>query len=696
MRKKSIAKLLAAFAAACALSCAMTSVAFAVTTYPATTSVSPESVSGSTVQPDSSGEPQNRVSINVVDFLGNPGETVFISAKVGDQQIANFFAHELGDGAQGAKDADVSADAFAIDVNREALEDEVKAGIHVDVFDSRAGGADHTIGSYDVRGVYAAFINAEGEEVASSLIGTCTDGATFTAPENTSYKSLMYRLDGDATATASGKDLKFTYKQYDPQSTIDGVIRYLDVKSGQALKYTTPISGLAKDETREVKLPDSIKENGYVYRPISFETSVIAKNPGTTSFSIPVFALGVDDAGASYMADIKLKAGDETIASDAVFVSVPTTYTAPDTIYKKRNGMVYTYKLIDSPTYTFDPKAAEGERSKTFGYEQLPFESTEIDVTFNRIDGQKRVGARNRKLADPEIVKVDKDNITAMPTQETIEANGTTYKMVGEPGDYEYTYGSGEVPVIDVYYVPKDYEASEPYQVTVNYVNFYDRSVIDSETFESSPDSLGNVDFTAPENFSANGVDWVRLDGQGSSISHNYYSNRTGYTIYYRDSSQKLESAPTITQIVTAPATTTTTTTTAATTGTAATATGTGTTGTARTAETGGTNNATGTDAATTDASLRDGETYNVAEGEGVNQTATTQDGRDAVQERIEENDVALADGLGSSDDVVAKAPVDQEMPGWVIPLICIVIVALIAGVTALTVLRRKNGNRGV
>ena len=86
----------------------------------------------------------------------------------------------------------------------------------------------------------------------------------------------------------------------------------------------------------------------------------------------------------------------------------------------------------------------------------------------------------------------------------------------------------------------------------------------------------------------------MRLDGQGSSISHNYYSNRTGYTIYYRDSSQKLESAPTITQIVTAPATTTTTTTTAATTGTAATATGTGTTGTARTAETGGTNNATG------------------------------------------------------------------------------------------------------
>ena len=79
-----------------------------------------------------------------------------------------------------------------------------------------------------------------------------------------------------------------------------------------------------------------------------------------------------------------------------------------------------------------------------------------------------------------------------------------------------------------------------------------------------------------------------------------------------------------------------------------------------------------------------------------MNQTATTQDGRDAVQERIEENDVALADGLGSSDDVAAKAPVDQEMPGWVIPLICIVIVALIAGVTALTVLRRKNGNRGV
>ena len=177
-----------------------------------------------------------------------------------------------------------------------------------------------------------------------------------------------------------------------------------------------------------------------------------------------------------------------------------------------------------------------------------------------------------------------------------------------------------------------------------------------------------DMKFTAPERFSSGGVDWVRLGGQEEPIRHNYYSQNKTYTVYYRDASQELESAPVITQVRTlyeeqqvAAATP---------------AAGTAAAGAA----------AAGGEAATTTAALNEGTTYNVPGGEGVNPTATAQDGRTATQERIEDDAVALSDGLDS-----APANEQQGFPIWAIP-VAIAVLAAIGGI-AFFASRRRNGN---
>ena len=78
-----------------------------------------------------------------------------------------------------------------------------------------------------------------------------------------------------------------------------------------------------------------------------------------------------------------------------------------------------------------------------------------------------------------------------------------------------------------------------------------------------------------------------------------------------------------------------------------------------------------------------------MTEGAGTNQIATAQDGRTAVEERIEDDAVAMSDGLGesSADDQ------QQGFPIWVIPIAIAVLVAIGGGVFYFTS-RRGNGTR--
>ena len=120
-------KFAAAFAAACALSFALVGNAWALDVIPVQ----------STLDSGSAGAK----IVNVLDFTGTEGETVFVTVKAGDALIANMLPHALGDaGASTAKEGEFSADVFALRADSvDQLAGMLEAGIAVSVYGDRAG-----------------------------------------------------------------------------------------------------------------------------------------------------------------------------------------------------------------------------------------------------------------------------------------------------------------------------------------------------------------------------------------------------------------------------------------------------------------------------------------------------------------------------------------------------------------------------
>ena len=649
-KKKGIAKTLAAFATAGLLSCTMASVAFAaVESYPTSTQLTPGATS-TVVDGDST-----KVDINVLDFGGDAGETVFLTAVVNGSPVAEYMPYVLGSDQAGADGQ--SADAFAIELDTESLKDpENLPEITVTVFADRA---DKTGTTYTVNWVYANLSDGKTE-----LIGSCTDGATFAAPEKIQVGNTAYKLKGQS----AGDGYSYDYEAYDPASTVDGVIRYANVNPAAGedplLDYYTSIPGLGEGESRTVAIPKTIVEGGAIYSTLSFTTSVTAQYPANTSFTIPVVKMGESEDVVPHAAFIEMVADGEVIATDGVMVKSTVLYTAPSTIYKMQpidggGTQVFAYELAQEGTITLAPNGSASDETVTVQYARKALDTAETEVTFNQVDGQERTTSAARKLGS--VTK------TATASNPVVTAEGLEtpagYVLVGEASDYSYDLNSNKMPVIDVYYVPSDYQVPGSYNVTVNYVNYFDRSVIDSETFESKVSDVVNMKFTAPAQFSSGGVDWVRLGGQEEPIQHNYYSQNKTYTVYYRDANQELESAPVITQV--------------------------------RTlyeeqqvaAATPAAGTAAGAEAATTAAALNEGATYTVPIGDNANPLATAQDGRTAAQERIEDDAVALADGSDSASQAA------QGIPDWAVPLIAVIAAAAVAGGIAFFATRRRNEN---
>ena len=650
-KKKGIARTLSALVAAGLLSCAMASVAFAAESHPVSTQLTP----GATSTVVDGGT--TNVNVNVLDFEGAAGETMFVTALVNGSPVAEYMPYVLGSDRGSAEGQ--SADALAIELDKDSLSN--PPSIEVTVFSDRA---DKTGTTYPVHWVYASLDDGKTE-----LIGSCTEGATFVAPEKIQVGSKAYKLKGQS----SGDSYSYDYEAYDPGSTVEGVVRYVNVNPAAGedpmLSYHTPIPGLKEGEPRTVAIPKTITEGGAVYSTLSFTTSVTAQYPADTSFTIPVVKMGESTDVVPHAAIIEMVADGEVIASDGVMVKSNVLYTAPSNIYKTQPAgedgtQVFAYELAQEGTISLTPNGSGDDETVTVQYKRQDLDTAEVEVTFNQVDGQERTTSAARKLGSATKTATGSNPVVTAKGLKTPEG----YELVGAASDYSYGLNSNKIPVVDVYYVPSGYQVPGSYNVTVNYVNFYDRSVIDSETFESKVSDVVDMKFTAPERFSSGGVDWVRLGGQEEPIRHNYYSQNKTYTVYYRDASQELESAPVITQVRTlyeeqqvAAATP---------------AAGTAAAGAA----------AAGGEAATTTAALNDGTTYNVPGGEGVNPTATAQDGRTATQERIEDDAVALSDGLDS-----APANEQQGFPIWAIP-VAIAVLAAIGGI-AFFVSRRRNGN---
>lgn len=634
--------------------------------------------------------------VDVATVAGAKDDMVFVSVSqegVGD--IAKYIPYTLGEGETRGSGSNwtgiVSLDISTLDATK-------LDGVYtISIYEKR--GDKTALYQGKLYGVYADLSDLPaGDPDAQKLIGTRVVGTTdsadrkFVANDTLYVGGKTYRLVSTEPA-ADGEVLHFAYEPYNEATTVDGVVKYVD-KAGNVVA-STKVPGLAQNESRVVNIPTAVKaENGDVYRTVFFRDSVEMKNPGSTSYTIPCTMMSADEAAAAnhYVATIQLvDEGGKVIATDSVNVTGEFRYTAPTNIYKRETvggeQVVFSYEVAEDPVLNFNAATDEvvsGAKTVQVKYNTLPADQAEAKVTFYLIDGSKPVKSSadsDRSLGKTTVV-VNEANKTAQPPTQ-VEHNGTTYNLVGSPEEYEYAFRSNQMPIVNAYYLPEGYQVEDkPYEVTVEYVNFLTGETIDSESFESNPAT--RVDINAPAEFSLNGVDYVRLDGQ-EEITHSYYSRISKYVVYYRDKNDTLTSGTVInsirveyidggtTETITDGGTTTTTDTTTV---------------------DGGTTDADTTTAATaaTNAALQlnAGRTYNVLDGTGNNATLTNESGVDSNTERIEEQETPLASGADFAGDKKSEATVGLPLQA-IIPIGAAVLCATLAILIVVMMRRRKN-----
>lgn len=541
------------------------------------------------------------------------------------------------------------------------------------------------------------------EPIAVRTMGTKdATGRGCPAPQQITRKNGS-NLDLFELTKETPTDGKFTYtyKLSDaaPES-VEGKINYYVL--GDTSMTPLVVDGndsvtIAKDKSTIVDVPSIVSSKGVYYRTLTVGNDVKLSYPGMSEASVFVKELTGDwAAGAPYTAHINYVDEDgkgitPSGMTDQLAVTKPYTYTAPNRVYVVQDdGTVVEYELSENGTLTFNLGVDESAQTANVKYRKVNT-FTEKTWVIKFIDGSE---ANHGNELQPSIVvtadQLDANGLYALP--ESI--NGLV------PTQAKIDLASYSGSVIEVYYVPEGQERSiDPYDITVNFVNIADNSVISSQQATVNlvgPNSLSayDLDLAVPRSFAQDGVEWVILPGQLSGgpetyhLYHGYYAREydsagnpkpVTYTVFFRDVNDDLHEATVITRVVTVYddvvvtdlGTTTTGTTGTTTTGTTTAAAGTAGTDTGTAAADNGTANATLTN---------NGGVQTVGNQNGQGTTIVRDDGTTTGTERITEDQTPLA----SPDGTNAANPTDAAQTTNVSTGATFGIIGGIAGIGAL------------
>ena len=502
-------------------------------------------------------------SVDILSVSGAANQTVYVEMDRDGVTIASHLAFTLGDSTAKRDDAG----RYVGVVSAKIANFQPLSTYGVRVFADRE--QTQSLFEGGITPVFADLDGAPRKLLALRTVASGDDRA-FTAPANVTFGNASYKLASDAPVSEA--PLAFSYTQSDAAESIDGVVRYVDAK-GKVLRADR-IPDIAKNEHRSVPVPSVITvgegASASWWRTVGYAGSVNASYPGVSDFTVRCVPLasgeGSANAGNYYFAGIRfvdaatgrrvLAPSDEAASTydDSLNVCGRYLYTPPTRLFATdANGVAQTYVLNAAASHLSDAGALELDSAKdgvTDGFKSF-------DVTYDRQPSDAATtwtvvivnGAADPKGSDREIARRQfevRPGETATFTPDATLAVGdrTFVPVTSTKESYSYTFGAaGQDPVTYVYYVPDDYVAPAPYDVTVRYVNYATGEVLAEKSVTSRPELRDELEIDSPESFFAGDTEYVRLAGQEEPIWHSYYSSARAYTIYYRDSSDDLAAA---------------------------------------------------------------------------------------------------------------------------------------------------------
>ena len=495
--------------------------------------------------------------------------------------------------------------------------------------------------------IYGVYAQLEGSGT-SQLVGLRTIGTeqrSFVPQEQVDFDGTTGVLkrdgQGQPVSTTKGDSIAYAYEKAAAGSD-EAKIDFVD-ESGNVVSSNS-VPGIAQNASKTVKLDEAFiatDANGRqsLFRVLDYDGVVTLSNPSFMHALVNVKQVSSEDiAGSgSCFATVKCVDADDTNAvlmADRIYVQGTFKYTLPEKIYQGEGPSTSVYTLVDSdnPTITFDASAGETVKQVSYKKETAHNEWTVICYDASDANG-KELARQTLSTAD----SFDAENITV---------DGKTY--VPTQGARTYTFAeSGSL--LYVYYVPQGHTPAS-YDVTINYVDAANGGVLQSTTQSISPDMQKDVEFNPEKSLEINGIAYALVPNQKLPVRIGYGS-RASYTVYYYNQAEPLtdQSVVVRTRVVYLP---------------------------------GDQTGQTGTQ------TLAEGQIYNAVSNAATGgATLTNGNGQDSASTQIDENETPTA----SASDLAG-----QGLPGWVVPLIIGLVIALIAvALIAFAVVRRRKNSKG-
>ena len=512
---------------------------------------------------DTEGAVDKVESVDVARVIGEDGDTVYVELRKNGKIQASHMAFTLGADTAAEENGEMVGLISIANFNYDR-----EATYTLKVFNDRS--QKEKIFEGTIVPVYATY---DGRETLIA-VRTIAEGETreFVAPSTINEGNAVYAR----TKAEPVSDDPLTYEY----AITDGVeapvkVTYVD-DEGNVLKEED-LGTLAAGNSKKIDVPQLLKvegEDGTVsfYRTVSFNETLTATFPGTSEFTVTCKTLSaqsgsVADSSSYYVATINLVNEEgKKLATDTLDVTSSYLYTPPARLHiTAANGGVDTYVLSDenenlnsSKVLALAPTTegvVDGRKSFDINYTKLG-EDAELAWTIKIVNGKADPKDKDR-IIDTVVKTVAPGQTETFVPEKSIKIGDTEYVPVSSTKEsYSYTHGQipakneeSVYPTLTIYYVPDGWEAKEPYDITIRYVNIANREVIKTETMTARPEDRDNLEITSPESFTEGGIEYVRLAGQERSIFHSYYSSARAYTIYYRDINDDLSADITISNI---------------------------------------------------------------------------------------------------------------------------------------------------
>ena len=477
--------------------------------------------------------------VDILAVTGAKGDTVYINMSRGGEVIASHLAFTLDDESAQADENGDMVGLVNVSFNGGAFSSEETYGI--EVFADRA--EKQPLYSGEVNTVFAQY-GSEGLEPLAVRTLSKDETRAFAPPQTLERYGVAYELTSDKLQDVDGKKAYVYEITTDAPDSIKAHVTYYDVANADGNPIKVEEYTLAKGASPQAVPIESViasDVDGSFYRTLQLANEVTLSYPGTTEYSIMCKQLSGDwgSVGSFYRATIRYTdtEGASLGLADSVVVNKPYTYTAPTNIYVDDHGTVRAYTLAsqEDGVLRLEPGMAEGDAEYSIAYKPI---SDDAPRTWTVILENGSVAPKDSKrIIDRITYKGTLGETVTHKTSQKIKVDDEDYvPSAAAQETYDHIFAAGDMGVEQViYYVPDGYVEPEAYDVTVNYVNIATNEVISSDTYTASPSMRADLEITSPESFTANGVDWVRLDGQEEPIRHGFYSKARAYTVYYRD-----------------------------------------------------------------------------------------------------------------------------------------------------------------